>query len=162
MPGRCCDSWIASSDRQRGDAKRHNAPVQPQHRLVKLACGSCQKVLHCNMKVGLGIREWGLGGGGWGGGVVGWGGGFWGEDSWGGEGLSSIPECRAPLYDVRLAACITIAHMCHEIMHAVDDWKCASVHISWEQSRFWHTHVQVQKETHASRRQAGCVSEVPV
>lgn len=54
MPGRCCDSWIASSGHLWGAAICHNAPGQPKDRLVSTGWGSCQKML------GTGVWE-----GGW-------------------------------------------------------------------------------------------------
>ena len=61
-PGRCCDSWTASSEHQWGGAICHNAPVQPQHRLVSAGWGSYQEILHCKLGGG-GEGGWGLEGG---------------------------------------------------------------------------------------------------
>ena len=77
MPRRCCDSWTASSEHLWGAAICHNAPVQPQHRLVSVGWGSYQKVMHCKLKMG------------------------WG---WGGGGGCAAYQCRTPLYDVRFAS----------------------------------------------------------
>ena len=54
MPGRCCDSWTASSGHLWGAAICHNAPGQPQDRLVSAGWGSCQKMLGTGCGRGVG------------------------------------------------------------------------------------------------------------